>query len=86
MKKSRNTGNDNLREVHFTPDSKTLVATSVNAFEFWDIASRKITASLPIDGPTLLAFSPDGTMLATGGKDGRIRLWDMPGGKPADRK
>jgi WD40 repeat protein len=86
LRKPRNELSDSLREVHFAPDSKTLVATSGNAFEFWDIAGRKITGSLPIDGPTLLAFSPDGALLATGGKDGRIRLWDMPGGKQADKK
>jgi WD40 repeat protein len=33
-------------------------------------------------GPTLaVAFAPDGKTLATAGGDGKVRLWDVPGGK-----
>ncbi len=30
-----------------------------------------------------VAFSPDGTLLASAGRDGILRLWKMPGGEPA---
>ena len=70
-----------VSQLKFTPDGKTLVAGSTDkTIRFWNVASGKITASLPMEAP-LLAFSPDGSTLATGGSDGRIQLWDMPGGK-----
>ncbi len=71
----------------FTPDEKTLAVAAGKEDEpavvLWDVASRSVRAickgaSLP------LAFSPDGTMLATGtGPNGKaLQLWDTATGKP----
>jgi WD40 repeat protein/serine/threonine protein kinase/tetratricopeptide (TPR) repeat protein len=37
------------------------------------------------EGPTCAAFSPDGTLLATGGQDHRVRLWDRKTGAETRR-
>ncbi len=34
-------------------------------------------------GGSMLAFSPDGRLLASGGWGGRLRLWSLPSGRPA---
>ncbi len=62
----------------FTPDGKILISNgSDRTFGFWNVATGKQIGSLPREA-NLLAISPDGTTLATGARDGRVLLWNMP--------
>ena len=79
-------------QIAFSPDGRILAAVVWdNKAEkaiicFWEVASgkirREVTGRLkPIQA---LAFSPDGSVLATGGKDGVILLWDVTGLRSED--
>jgi WD40 repeat protein len=54
------------------------------AVQLWDVASgrRRHTLSAP-EGTWIwsVAFSPDATLIATGGEDGVVRLWDVREGE-----
>jgi WD40 repeat protein len=47
----------------------------------WDPATDKRLRDLKSHDRTVAAFSPDGPLLATGGYDRTIRLWDVAAGK-----
>jgi WD40 repeat protein len=74
---------DQVYSVAFSPDSKVIAGTSKNTVALWNAATgRKIcTVGNSPDGHrssiNAIAFSPDGTILASGGTDGTIKLWSL---------
>lgn len=56
-----------------------LLVTPDGEIRIWDMESGKqqLTWTAHQGGVTCLAFSPSGKILATGGVDGKIRLWDI---------
>ncbi len=68
----------------FAPDGKTLAAASHDEpIRIWDVDEGKVLHELPFAQCQNLAFSPDGSKLATVGLQARndIRLWDPRTGK-----
>ncbi len=66
--------------IAFSPDSKLLAASSRGRIKVWDMESKDEILDLTKDWDTeSIAFSPDGTTLATASGD--IRLWQIPSGQ-----
>jgi dipeptidyl aminopeptidase/acylaminoacyl peptidase len=77
------------RAVAFSPDGKTVAATSTkNTLKLWDVASGKNLASLKSEANLLdLTFSPDGKTLVSRSEasaGNMVWMWDVPSKKVCD--
>jgi WD40 repeat protein len=71
----------------FSPDSKTLATVLVfdlsGAVRLWNVETGQavpILSGQPVN-VTSMAFSPDGKTLATGDRDGVVKLWEVAAGQ-----
>ncbi len=69
--------------VALSPDGKTLAVFKGDKAHLLDPGTREERLTLEGNGTSLwpFAFSADGSVLATGGRPGEIRLWDLKTGK-----
>jgi WD40 repeat protein len=74
-------------QVAFTPDSRTVATGSIRSLHLWDCETGREIAKLQGDSSDYmhfvgaLAFSSDGRLLASGGRDAAVRLWLPASGK-----
>lgn len=58
-----------------------VVASEDNKLRVWSLSGAKVLREIPLGGALSLNLSPDGKLLATGGTDSAIRIWDVATGK-----
>jgi WD40 repeat protein len=68
-------------ELAFSPNGSLLACSDDNAVRLWDLHSLREVATLRghAEAVNSLAFSPDGSLLASGG--GEVKLWDVLQGR-----
>jgi len=73
---------DVVARLSVSPDGSHLASVADDAFRLWNLHRRRSAAGFP-EGPAAesVAYSPDGRFVATGDKEGVLRIYPL---KPAD--
>ena len=69
-----------ISSVRYSPDGKTLISVGGAGIQIWDAQTGQLIEKLAERSSSgFLAFSPDGSMMATGGtkEEGQVCIWDM---------
>jgi WD40 repeat protein len=66
----------------FSNNGQTLATQSGSEIKVWDIDWGQGLFERSVHAGGVLALSTEGTLLATGGADGRVALWSLPGLEP----
>src|SRR5262249_50230331 len=71
------------RWLCLSPDGKRMARDHRDMVEVWDLETGKTDFQLRREGGLVhgLAYTADGTRLATGGNIDTIEIWDLPGSK-----
>jgi WD40 repeat protein len=77
-------GESDIHDLALSTDGRLLAAVGrVPVVQLWEVASGELINTFRLQDSAMgVAFSPDGTILAsTGGEEHAVRLWDVAGGK-----
>src|SRR5262249_55887216 len=76
-----------IRDAVFAPDGKTLVTTGSSSISLCDVRTGKLVRRFRYseNGWGVVAVSPDGRLIVSGGPENSVCLWDMATGKEVRR-
>ena len=76
-------GYGNLRQVIYSPEGTKVASCGSGGIFIWDVLKKEVILSIQENIGTVICidFSPDGSKIASGSKDGYIRIWNSNNGK-----
>jgi WD40 repeat protein len=75
-------GAEPILSMAWSPDARTLAWSKGGKIRSWKFGSGPVSTFAHWDSPSVkLTYSPDGRLIAGGGGDGMVRIWDLATGR-----